>query len=230
MSSCAVSPSLGLIPDAEVKEAISPGARAQIHGMKDKVVGATGNAVKGAAGAMGRMGTKAINATGAGIENLANKRLHSIDRSAAVKDPMQRRQLATDMKAQSPNSVTPHISGVTRRGAATAGALIGGGLGFLNPGTDEEGNTKSRMMSAASGAATGGTLGFGAGHLMRGHANKNLKQQYDMNAAAPKPAAPAIAAPQAPASSPAALSPAMGNPAVPPQYPIPEHARPRSQF
>jgi hypothetical protein len=74
------------------------------------------------------------------------------------------------------------MANVSRRGAMGVGAALGGVGGFLMPGTDEEGNTKSRMMSAASGAATGGALGLGVGHLAKGHTTRALKGQFDRNA------------------------------------------------
>lgn len=247
MPNCAVSPSLSLVPEPEVKEsAATPATHSKVRKVVDAVsepaksIGgvakSVGSAVGRGANAVGSAVAPAVRGAGAGIENLANRRLHAIDRGAAVKDPVQRRQLAADMKSQNPRSITPHLAGVSRRGAAATGALIGGGLGFLNPGTDEEGNTKSRLMSAASGAATGGTLGLGAGHLIRGQANKKLKQQYDINAASPqisqKSPAPSASAPAAPAAAPtqtrAASSPSLGMSPLPTEYPQPQHAR--SQF
>lgn len=102
-------------------------------------------------------------------------RLHgAVSKIPFMGNSAHRSNVANSFRNSASTSPLKHTTGVTRRGAAGAGALIGGGLGFLAPGTDEEGNTKSRFNSALSGAATGGMLGAGAGHIVKGQTNKAL--------------------------------------------------------
>mgnify|MGYP006280753805 CR=1 FL=1 len=61
----------------------------------------------------------------------------------------------------------PHFANITTGRGAGIGALIGGGLGLINPGTDDEGDTRSRLGAGLGGALTGAALGGAAGHIGR---------------------------------------------------------------
>lgn len=119
-------------------------------------------------------------------------------------------KLALDMNSMGTGAV----------GGGAIGAGLGGLAGLINPGRDERGNRKSRLMSALKGALGGGALGAAGGAAL-GHYNPDMvnslagqaRGMYDAGASklqglmgnTPAPASPADGilkspAPQAPQS------------------------------
>lgn len=68
---------------------------------------------------------------------------------------------------------------VNPRTLSTIGAAAGAAKGMVDPGTDEEGNDKSRIWSGLKGAVGGGAIGGIAGNIGQNVVNTAVKNKFD---------------------------------------------------
>lgn len=80
--------------------------------------------------------------------------------------------------------VAKHLPGLSGRSGAGIGALLGAGLGALNPGKDDDGESRGILSGAIRGALGGGIAGGAAGSLGRHLAINPVREAHGATAGA----------------------------------------------